>query len=89
MMLTRVQRRFLSKINKAFIGLVLIAVSMSIGYFGLITLGFNHEQSVSGAMAGVLILGLIASGIKMAWEQSKYEIERETQRVEDALKGKL
>lgn len=88
-MLTRVQRRFLSKITKAVMGFVVLAAGMVAAYFLLKTLGLEHGDASIGAALIVIILGMIGSGLKMMWEQCCYEIERETQRVEDALKGKI
>lgn len=88
-MLTRVQRRFLTKIAKAVMGFAVLGVCMVAAYMLLRTLDLEHGDASIGAALIVIILGMIGSGLKMVWEQSCYEIERETQRVDDALKGRL
>lgn len=87
-MLTRVHKRFLKYLGTG-LGIMATSIAVSIAFVeGYKYLGFDREESSALGLASVLILAVIGYTIELAWRKAKWDIEYETRKVEEALKGK-
>ena len=87
--MTRVQSKFLEKVVKGasvFVGTALLVYGF---YLMFLYLGYDNEQASGLAFITTIGGSIIYLAVGMAWQQAKYEVEEETRRVEQALKGKL
>lgn len=85
--MTRVQRKFLQKI-RAGLAVFSAVIAFTAGVIFLYRFfGFDAEAASSLGLLTVMVVSIGGFFLESAWRQSKREVEEETRKVEEALRG--
>lgn len=89
-MLNRVQKRFLIKILQG-IGIAFVSVITCFAciLFWRYIVGLEKDVSALAGMITVIAGTFAYTGLQIAWSKSKWEVEEETRKIEQALKNEV